>query len=143
MAFFTDAFDDLLRLQGRLDTLLRNPAPALFGPSGPGGYPPVNVFRGKEGIVVRAELPGFAPEEVTITSEGRRLTISGERKPSTEERGGYHRRERPWGKFSRTFVLPDDLDPERASAQVRHGVLTLRVPLAEAAKPRQIAVQVS
>jgi HSP20 family protein len=140
MAFFSDPFDDLLRLQSRLDSLLRTPAQPFSGPSGPGGYPPVNVFRGKDGIVLRAELPGFAPEDVNVTCEGRRLTISGERKASTEERGGYHRRERPWGKFSRTFVLPDDLDAERASAQVRHGVLTLRVPLAEAAKPRQITI---
>lgn len=141
MAFFTDPFDDLLRLQSRLDSLLRHPVSTLWGASGPGGYPPVNVFRGKDGIVVRAELPGFAPEDVSITCENRRLTITGERKPSSEERGGYHRRERPWGKFSRTFVLPEDLDVERASAQVRHGVLTLRVPVAEAAKPRQINIQ--
>jgi len=143
MAFFSDAFDELLRLQDRLETLLRNPVPAFFGPSGPGVYPPVNVFRGKEGIVVRAELPGFGPEDITITSEGRRLTISGERKPSTAEQGGFHRRERPWGKFSRTLVLPDDLAVDQATAQVRHGVLTIRVPLAESAKPRQISVQSS
>lgn len=142
MAFLSDAIDDLLRLQDRLDTLLRNPVPAFFGPSGPGVYPPVNVFRGKDGIVVRAELPGFGPEDISITTEGRRLTISGERKPSADG-GGYHRRERPWGKFSRTLVLPDDLAVEQATAQVRNGVLTIRVPLAEAAKPRQIAVQAS
>lgn len=140
MAFFNGAFDDLLRLQSRLDSLLSTPSTGLASPSGPGAYPPVNVFRGKDGLVVRAELPGFGPDDVSITCEGRRLTISGERKASAEERGGYHRRERPWGKFSRTFVLPDDLDTEHAKAQVRHGVLTLTVPLSTAAKPRSIAV---
>ena len=139
---FSDAFTDLLRFQSEIDHLLRNPAESfLAGPSGRGAYPPVNVFRGPEGLVVHAELPGFAPEDVQVTCEGRRLTISGERKPADGERGAYHRRERAVGRFTRTFVLPEDRAPGQASAQVRHGVLTVKVPLAEAAKPRTITVQ--
>jgi HSP20 family protein len=142
MSFVTDAFNDLLRFQGEIDRLLRNPAAGFgAGLSGPGAFPPVNVFRSQDGVTVHAELPGVAPEDVTVTCEGRRLTITGERKAPDTANGGYHRRERPHGKFSRTLLLPEDLDTEHASAEVRHGVLTLHVPLAAAAKPRAITVK--
>lgn len=135
-------FNDLLRLQSELEHLLNRPAPGYqLGTSGAGGvFPPVNVFRNPEGVVIRAELPGLKPEDITVTSERRRLTISGERKPEEGERGAYHRRERSWGRFSRSIVLPEDLDTERANAQFRDGVMTITIPLAEAAKPRTIAV---
>jgi HSP20 family protein len=142
MAF--DPFNELLRFQAEIDRLQRNPvAGFLAGPSGPGVFPPVNVFRGRDGLVVHAELPGVAPEDVSVTCEGRRLTITGQRKPMEGEHGGYHRRERPVGKFARTFLLPEDLDAARASAEVRNGLLTVRVPVAEAARPRQITVRAS
>jgi len=142
MSFVTDAFNDLLRFQSEIDRLLRNPSAGFTaGLSGPGAFPPVNVFRSAEGVVIHAEMPGVAPEDVSVTCEGRRLTITGERKAPEAPRGGYHRRERPSGKFSRTLVLPEDLDAEHATAEVRHGVLTLHVPLAAAAKPRAITVK--
>jgi HSP20 family protein len=142
MSFVTDAFNDLLRFQGEIDRLLRNPAAGFdAGLSGPGAFPPVNVFRGQDGVVVHAEMPGVAPEDVAVTCEGRRLTITGERKAPESVPGGYHRRERPYGKFSRTLVLPEDLDTEHVTAEVRHGVLALHLPLAAAAKPRAITVK--
>jgi HSP20 family protein len=136
-------FDELLRLQSDLDSLLRSPrGEFFFGPSAAGVYPPLNLFRDKEGnVVIRAELPGLRPEDITVTCEHRRLTISGERKPEGAENGGYHRRERPWGKFSRSIDLPADLDLDRAEAKFQQGVMTLRIPRAEAARPRQISVQ--
>jgi HSP20 family protein len=138
-------FNELFRLQQEMDSLLRRPGSEFFfGPSAAGVFPPVNVFRDTQGdLVIRAELPGVRPDDVTVTVEQRRLTISGERKAETPENGGYHRRERPWGKFSRSIQLPDDLDVERAEATFRNGVMALRVPRAEAAKPRQINVQVA
>jgi HSP20 family protein len=142
MSVFSNAVNELLHLQGELDALLRSPRSDLFsGPSAAGVFPPINIFRNASGdAVVRAELPGVKPENLSLTVERRRLTLSGERTSEGPENGGYHRRERAWGKFSRSIELPADLDVERAEATFRNGVLTLRIPRAEAAKPRQITV---
>ena len=92
--------------------------------------------------MLRAELPGLRPEDIAVSCEQRTLTIRGERKAEQEtEGGGYHRRERASGKFSRSIRLPNDLDLSSAQASFKHGVLTLQIPRAEAAKPRQITVQ--
>jgi HSP20 family protein len=143
MSTFSTAMTELLRLQQELDNLSQSPrGEFLLGPSARGVYPPVNVFRDQQGdVVIRAELPGLKPEDITVTSEQRRVTISGERKPEAAESGAYHRRERPWGKFSRTIQLPADLDMDRAEANFAQGVMTLHIPRAAAAKPRQITVQ--
>ncbi|HEV7735221.1 MAG TPA: Hsp20/alpha crystallin family protein [Candidatus Binatia bacterium] len=142
MLLMSNPFNDLLRLQAELDNLHKRPAPGYqLGTSSAGVFPPINVFRNADGVVVRAELAGLRPEDITVTSERRRLTISGERKPDEGERGAYHRRERSHGRFSRTVVLPDDLDAEHANAQFRDGVMTITIPLVAAAKPRTITVK--
>jgi HSP20 family protein len=135
--------NELLRLQSSMDSLLRTPRSELFfGPAAAGVFPPVNVFRTSEGdVVIRAELPGVKPEDFNVTAEGRRVTISGERKPESPADVTYHRRERPTGKFSRSFQLPEDLDLEHATATLSQGVMTLRAPRAAAARARQITVQ--
>lgn len=143
MSVFRDAVNELLHLQGELDARLRSPRSDLFaGPSAAGVFPPVNIFRNANGdAVIRAELPGVKPEQLSVTVERRRLTLSGERTPEGAEYGGYHRRERASGKFSRSMELPADLDVDRADATFRGGVMTLHIPRAEAAKPRQISVK--
>ena len=142
MSVFTNAVNELVRLQGELDSLQRSPGSEFFfGPSAAGVYPPVNVFRDPNGnVVVRAELPGLKPEDITVTCEQRRLTLSGERTPDGAD-NGYHRRERPYGRFSRSIQLPADLDIDHAEAKFNQGVMTLSIPQAGAAKPRQIRVQ--
>jgi HSP20 family protein len=138
--------NELLRLQSALDSLQRASLPDFFfGSPASGVFPPVNVFRDEHGdVVLRAELPGLRPEDIEISCEQRTLMIRGERKAEQAEGGGsYHRRERASGKFSRSIRLPGDLDPSRAAATFKHGVLTLQIPRAETAKPRQIAVQVA
>jgi len=142
MSVFSNAMNELLHLQHELDSLLRSPRTDLFsGPSAAGVFPPVNIFRNESGdAVIRAELPGVKPDSLSVTVERRRLTLRGERKPEGPENGGYHRRERAWGKFSRSMELPADLDVNQAEATFRNGVMTLRIPRAEAAKPRQITV---
>jgi HSP20 family protein len=143
MAFESDPFNDLLRLQEQLAALLGAPqgeSRALGGRSS-GVYPPVNIFRKQDATIVRAELPGVRPEDISITVEGHQLTLAGERRPPETPNMAFHRRERPWGKFSRSIVLPEELDTERVEAQFRNGVLTLTLPVAAAAKPRQIAVK--
>jgi HSP20 family protein len=135
-----DPFSNLLSLQQELERFIRNPAFSL-GPSGHGAYPPLNVFEDQDGTVIIAELPGLDPGKIEISGQGRTLTLRGARK---REEGvnpsGYHRRERPLGEFSRSLQLSDDLDLSKATAKYEAGVLTLKVPKAEAARPRQISV---
>ena len=79
-------------------------------------------------------------QDLTITAEGRRLTISGERKADGTTPGSFHRRERAWGKFARAVTLPDDIDTARTTADLRNGILTLTIPQLEAAKRRRIEI---
>jgi HSP20 family protein len=142
MTFESDPFNDLLRLQEQLAGLLgASPENRSLGGWSSGVYPPINVFRKEDAALLRAEIPGVKPEDLSITVEGQQLTLSGERRPPDTANMACYRRERPWGKFSRSIRLPDDLDTERVEAQFRNGVLTLTVPVAAAAKPRQIAVK--
>ena len=136
-----DPVGGLLGLQDELERFMRNPAFGT-GLSGYGAYPPINIFDSTEGAVIVAELPGLDATKIGVAGEGRTLTISGERafEPSSSGRG-YHRRELSEGKFSRLIQLPEDYDVSRAEARYEAGVLIIRVPKAEHAKPRQITVQ--
>lgn len=137
---FESELDPIVSLQRELERFLRNPAISL-GVSGYGAFPPINVLEDAEGMVVVVELPGLSPSEVNVSSKGRTLSLSGECKPSDGNQGSYHRRERRFGVFSRSIQLPEDLDLEKANAKCEAGLLTIRVPKAESAKPRQISVQ--
>jgi HSP20 family protein len=91
--------------------------------------------------VIKAELPEMKREDITVTFEQNVLTLTGERKASVEDdNGSYHRSERAHGKFSRSFTLPATVDESRISASYKDGVLTVRVPQREEAKPKQITV---
>jgi HSP20 family protein len=90
---------------------------------------------------MRLEVPGVAPEQITIEGQGRTLTVAGKREGTVPEGASFHRRERGTGAFSRSIQLPDDLDVTRAEATYKHGILTVRVPKKEEAKPRQISVK--
>jgi HSP20 family protein len=135
-----DPFSNLLALQQELERFIRNPAFDL-GPSGYGAYPPINVFEDQDGTVIIAEMPGLDPAKIQISGQGRTLTLRGERK---REEGlnpaGYHRRERRFGEFSRSIQLSSELDMSKATAKYEFGVLMLKIPKVEAAKPRQIMV---
>jgi HSP20 family protein len=136
-----DPVRHLLALQQELDRFQRNPSVSL-GPSGYGAFPPVNLFEDREGMVAIAELAGVEIDALSVTGQGRTLTISGERRRETQaDSMGYHRRERPFGEFSRSIQLPENLDLAKATANVSAGVLTVRIPKAESATPRQISVQ--
>ncbi len=135
-----DPVSNMLALQTELQRFLRNPAVGL-GVSGPGDFPPVNIFDDGDGIVVMAEIPGMDPASLSISGQRHTLTIKGERKrEAVGDAAGYHRRERPFGEFSRSVQLPDELDLDKATAKYEAGMLTVRVPKAESAKPRQIPV---
>jgi len=136
-----DPVSGLLALQRELERRLESPLGLDLGVSGRGVFPAVNIFSDNTGYVARLEVPGVAPDHIRIESQGRTLTISGTREVPTPAGGGFHRRERGSGEFSRSLQLPEDLEPGRAEASYKHGILTIRIPKREEAKPRQITVQ--
>ena len=105
--------------------------------------PPVDVAETQEKILVRAEVPGMKQEDIQIEYENGLLTIRGERKIEKEDPAvQWHRVERIYGNFSRSFTLPRTVDPERIGATYRDGVLEIEVPKKEEAKPKQIKIAV-
>lgn len=139
MLSFREPVENLLNLQRELDAFLRRPLGVDFGDFGV--FPPTNIFRDKDGIVVRSEAPGLTPDAIHISVERNTLTISGERQRDAETKGSFHRRERQFGKFSRSLRLPMDLEGDKATAEFRDGVLTIRIPKREEAKPKQVTVK--
>jgi HSP20 family protein len=107
--------------------------------------PPVDIYEtGNHELVLRAELPDVPREEIALRVENNTLTISGQRKMDSEiKEEQYHRIERTYGTFSRAFTLPPTVDTSAIGAEYKNGVLTVRLPLREEAKPKQIQVQVS
>ena len=107
--------------------------------------PPVDIYEtGNHELVLRAELPDVPREDIALRVENNTLTISGERKMDSEiKEQQYHRIERTYGTFSRAFTLPPTVDTSAIGAEYKNGVLTVRLPLREEAKPKQIQVQVN
>ena len=108
-----------------------------------GVYPLVNLHESEEGYVLTAELPGVSPDDITVSIEGSTVTLSGERKIEypVGKATAIHRRERQSGSFRRAFELPAEIDLEHARASHKNGVLTLTLPKAASAKPRQITIE--
>lgn len=136
-----DPLNTLLSLQQELARVLETPSTFDLGLSGRGVFPPINAFSDRDNYVVRLEVPGVSPEQIAVESQGRTLLISGTRNDRLPEGASYHRHERHSGQFSRAIQFPDELDLGRAEAWCRNGMLTIRIPKKEAAKPRQIMVQ--
>jgi len=104
---------------------------------------PIDILQKKDELVVRADLPGFKKADLDINIEHGVLNISGSRKPEKdEEKAEHYTTERPFGSFSRSFTLPFDIDPDKVSAKLDNGVLEIRLPKSEQAKPRQIDITV-
>ena len=104
--------------------------------------PPVDVAETQDKILVRAELPGVKQDQIQIEFENGLLTIRGERKLEKVDGVTWHRVERTYGSFSRSFTLPRTVDPEKIAASYRDGVLEIEVPKREEAKPKQIRIAV-
>ena len=107
--------------------------------------PPVDIFQnGNHEVVIKAELPDMTREDIDITVDNGTLTLKGEKKFTSEApEDQFHRIERRYGMFSRVFALPRSVDSTRVAAEYKNGVLTIRLPLREEAKPRQIKVDVA
>ena len=142
-----DPFKDLEELEKRLaSTFGRAPV------KGEGGKeamtvaewaPLVDISEDEKEYVIKAELPEVKKEDVKLTVQDNVLSISGERKSEKEEKGKrYHRIERTYGSFMRSFTLPEDADGAQVSAEYKDGMLKVRLPKSEKAKPKSIDVKI-
>ena len=144
---WNDPFREFAHLQNRINRVFSD----AYGRDDEGltssgaWMPPVDIFQnGEHEIVLKAELPDMTREDIDITVDNGTLTIKGEKKLSTDvKEEHYHRIERHYGSFSRTFSLPQTVDTGKVGADYKNGVLTVRLPLREEAKPRQIKVDVA
>jgi len=106
--------------------------------------PAVDIIEDDKEYLIKVELPEVQKDDVKVTVEGGTLTISGERKAEKEEKGRkFHRLERYYGRFERSFTIPDDAEPENVRAEFKDGVLRVHLPKSEKARPKQIEVKVS
>jgi HSP20 family protein len=103
--------------------------------------PPVDIYETDDALVLKAELPGVSKDDVSIEIHNNTLILRGERKHEAEvKEDHYHRVERAYGTFQRSFVLPTMVDQEKVQASYHDGILELRLPKLESAKPRRIAI---
>jgi HSP20 family protein len=105
--------------------------------------PPVDILETEDELLLKMDVPGVSLEQVDIRLENETLTIKGERKFEQPQGKGYHRIERAYGTFARSFTLPNTVDTERVKADYRAGVLTVVLPKKELAKPRSIKVDIA
>ena len=107
--------------------------------------PSVDIYETeKHDLVLRAELPGMAREDIDVTVENGTIVIKGEKKFDSEVREEHYRRiERAYGTFYRSFTLPNTVDPAKVSAEYKNGVLTITLPFKDEAKPRTVNVEVA
>lgn len=145
-----EPFRDLVSVQDRMnrifDEAFRGQGRATDDEWALGGSwaPAVDIFEHEGNLVLKAELPGVDPKDVDVRVENNVLTLRGERKFESEvKREQYHRVERAYGSFSRSFTLPNAVDTEKIKAEYKDGVLRVTLPQREEAKPKQIAVAVT
>jgi HSP20 family protein len=144
---FSDPYREFAQLQDRITRAFSD----AYGRSDEGlltsgnWVPPVDIYQnGEHELVLKAELPDLTREDIDITVDNGTLTIRGEKKFAGEvKEESFHRIERRYGSFSRSFSLPQTVDTAKVGAEYKNGVLTVRLPLREEAKPRQIKVDVA
>jgi HSP20 family protein len=135
----TDPFDAVLQFQQALDQL-RESDWLDAGPSGQGAYPPLNVFRKGDDIVIITEVPGVKKSDLRIEAKGNTIRIAGTKSVGQDGKASVHRLERRGGTFDRALSLPIEISPDGVKAECRDGILALFVPRAEQDKPRTIAI---
>jgi len=139
---FDSPFTDLDQLRREMLRIFDSGTGTAFNDIGVGVFPPMNITQDEDNFYLRAEVPGIKANELSISAVRNRVSIAGKREIQQEhDQVSYHRRERPEGSFSRTVTLPAEVDAERVEAKYADGVLTITLPKAEAAKPRQITVK--
>ncbi|MGA2039576.1 MAG: Hsp20/alpha crystallin family protein [Bryobacteraceae bacterium] len=104
--------------------------------------PAVDIYETENDLVVKADLPDVDLKDIDVRVENQTLTIAGERKFEKQDNvAGYHRIERSYGNFTRSFAVPNSFDTEKIAASFKNGVLSVSLPKKEAAKPRQIKIE--
>ena len=142
-----EPFQDLLAIQERFNRMFNVTFSRAFGDeelTTRAWAPPVDIFETDNNLVLKAELPGVDPKEVEVRVEDSTLYLKGQRNFEREvKEENYHRIERSYGSFTRTFALPSSIDPEKVAAEYKDGVLTLTMPKREEARPKTIKINVS
>ena len=143
LARMTDVWAPWAQLGRQMDRMFEEffedaPAARSYG----GAYPQLNAWADDDGAYVEAELPGLSMDDVEVLVNGNTVTIGGERKSSAPAQGNAscYRSERGTGKFSRTMTLPWEIDADKVEAKLTDGVLLVRLPKTEKARPKKIAV---
>jgi HSP20 family protein len=141
-------FRELMTLQDRMNRLFNEtlPKPRMFWEDwGTASWvPAVDIYEDEGSIVLKADVPEVDPKNVDIRVEDNMLYLKGERKLEKEvKEDNYHRIERSYGSFARSFVLPHSVSTEKIAADYKNGVLTITIPKREEAKPKQIKVNVN
>ena len=143
-----DPFSDLRSLQDEFNRTFNTAFPGVLGKFEEGlltgkWSPSVDIYEDQNSIKLEADLPGVKPEDFKLSIENYKLTLSGERKFDKEDRGeNWHRVERSYGSFTRTFTLPSTVNVEDVKAEFKDGVLSVTLPKREEVKARQIQVAV-
>ena len=142
-----EPFRDLLTTQKEFDRLFKEAFSPMHGEtevSTRSWAPPVDIYETEDAIVLKAELPGMDPKDVEVRVEDNTLYLKGERNFEKDvKEQNYHRVERSYGTFTRTFSLPNSVDADKVAANYKDGVLTLTMPKKEEAKPKTIKIEVS
>lgn len=133
--------NQMQQLQSEMNRLFERWGDNRF-PAEAAPFPAINVWEDEHGFTAEAELPGLDLKEVEIYITGQnQLTIKGERKLPAPAKAVQHRQERGFGKFVRALTLPSPVDENQIEARLENGVLTMRLPKHERAKPRKIAIK--
>jgi HSP20 family protein len=140
---FEGPFTDFTQVRREMRRLLDNVAgDSGDAEVGAGVFPPLNLTQDDDNFYLYAEIPGIKPNELSISALRNRVSLAGKREIKREnDRVSYHRKERAEGSFNRTVTLPTEVEAERVDARYADGILTLTLPKAEQAKPRQITVR--
>jgi HSP20 family protein len=139
MALFPDPFGTLMSLQSALDAF-RSSDWLQSSPSGGGSYPPLNIFRKGDDLMLVAEVPGIGRSDLEIQVKGRTVRLSGSKSVNFPEKASVHRRERLQGRFDRAITLPIEIDQDRVTAECHDGVVAISLPRAERDKPRSVRI---
>lgn len=139
-----DPFRDLRSLQDEVNRLFSTNLPRAFGEEGiaRGAWnPSVDIYENKDQIVLEAELPGMKREDFDLSIENNVITLRGERRfEKQDDSDNYHRVERSYGSFARSFTLPQTVQADEVTAEYRNGVLRVTMPKREEVKARRIEV---
>jgi HSP20 family protein len=143
----TNPLQDLVTIRDRMNRLFEESLgrfTSLGEPSAAGYWSPaVDIFEDTERVVFRVDLPGIRREDVELNIEDGNLVLRGERRMNPDvRREDYHRLERAFGPFLRSFRLPEGVDPQNIQAEMRDGVLTVSIPRREDSHPRRVQIQV-